>query len=153
MKKKVIQILMFAILGLTLMGCKKILSSDDYAFYLYGPGDIVVKELEAIKVNDKRIKPFKDNLDRVEYLYFGEVVLTANQQFQIAKKDIETNEIVSRAQSEDGMIENLSPTLVTIPVFAPGTWNELMTVKSTGTYYVVYAEIRDGIRAFGLIKK
>ena len=152
MKKKLLSVLMILSLGITLFGCK-VLRSNDHDYLLVGnSSDTLNVELEAISRSDKRIKPFKDSLKNAVYLYFAQVELNANQEIAIVKKDKDGNTVWSAQSLQSGQVENLSSDLLMVPQFVAGTWNDFAKVKESGTYYLVFAEIFDGIKSLGLIR-
>ena len=148
------------ILGLTVVGCGKILSSDAYEFSLNDASGTKLVEMQAIKRRDKKMKPFRDDLKGAEYLYYAEISLVANQEIVVQKTEKSTGILVYTAQTfHSGKVENLSSNLLNVPDFSNAdlgngtSWNRPFTVKNSGNYYVVFAEINGNVKAVGLITK
>ncbi|MDT8336211.1 MAG: hypothetical protein RQ856_00130 [Candidatus Izemoplasmatales bacterium] len=153
---------------------------DYYATGNFNGWDTVeAGKMVAIAKNDDRVASIKGELSGVEFLYLLEATLPATEAGWTATYTIDGTETtvdgnltvkVIRttagdpdardwwAQSpESGEIVNLTPETLYIPPFVEenvdgaGGWNDNPIAFEAGTYYIVFAEFEDGVRALALI--
>lgn len=147
--KKLLSVIMMVALSLVLVSCKaKPLDSATKSYYAVLNGQEVSdsNKMEAISLNDKRVKSVRKNLKTATYLYVIEVEVKEGDTLQIVRTTTEGSTVNFSAQDKlSGPVTNLTESTITVPEYTEfdngnGTWNDLMKIKVTGKVLIVFAE-------------
>ncbi|MDL2292475.1 hypothetical protein LJC17_02665 [Acholeplasma sp. OttesenSCG-928-E16] len=172
--KKILSIIICFTFLLTLFGCNKVLANANADYYVVNAATNAETKMEAISLNDSRVKSVKGLLKQTYHLYIASVDLTEvsgatsiihehngeitsfNAGLGIKIKKSGDESWVGQS-IDSGKFENITSNALLVPPFnalqvaGVTNFNNISVALEAGSYYVVFAEVTGGIKALGLI--